>query len=216
MSSLICASSRRAYGHSPITNRSRRGRPIGWPPTHSISPGPRQLPCIHTSAPASLASESAPSPVTAIGGSQPMSRTPAAVRLSRPRAGVVQALKLVLRQRLGREQIERRRVLGAQKALEHRQVVAQALAARGAGHDDGVEPAAERLDRLHLVRVEAFDAVSRERVGERLGQRQREVTEARRPRGESLMVDERTAVFAALGPVADQRIEPRVRDRVGR
>ena len=78
-----------------------------------------------------------------------------------------QALELVLGQRLGREQVERGRVRLGEQALEHRHVVAQALAARRPGHHHRVERAAQRLDGPDLVRVEPLDAARGQRLGQR-------------------------------------------------
>ena len=69
--------------------------------------------------------------------------------------------ELILRERLGRKQIQRaaRRIL--QDRIEHRRVVAERLARRGRRDHDDV-PAGERvLDRLGLVRVELRDAARR-------------------------------------------------------
>ena len=66
-----------------------------------------------------------------------------------------QAFELVLGQGLGRKEIERGRTGIGEQTLQHRHVIAQALAAGGAGDDHGIEATAERLDGLHLVGVEA-------------------------------------------------------------
>ena len=66
--------------------------------------------------------------------------------------------ELILRERLGRKEIQRaaRRIL--QDRVEDRRVVAERLARRGRRDDDDV-PAGERvLDRFGLMRVELIDA----------------------------------------------------------
>jgi hypothetical protein len=66
--------------------------------------------------------------------------------------------ELILRQRLGREQVQRaaRRVL--QNRVEDRGVVAEGLARRGRRDDDRMAAGERVLDRLRLMRVELLDA----------------------------------------------------------
>src|SRR5438270_111600 len=65
--------------------------------------------------------------------------------------------ELVLRQRLGREEVDRPALGVLQQPLQDRQVVAQRLAARGGGHDDEVIPLPYGGVGLELVRVELVD-----------------------------------------------------------
>ena len=120
-----------------------------------------------------------------------------------PRRQPHQAFELILRQRLGREEIERCRFGLGQQALEHRQVVAEALAARGPRDDHDVEPAAQRLDRLDLVRVEPLDPLRCERLGEWGGERDRKLAVTRRARRQSLPVCDRAAVLGPLRQLGD-------------
>ena len=81
-----------------------------------------------------------------------------------------QALQLILGEGFRRVQKEGGR-LAVQKRLEYRQLVAQALAARRAGDDDGVAPRTQRLDCTHLMRVQLLDAAVRQRFGDGFGER---------------------------------------------
>ena len=72
--------------------------------------------------------------------------------------------ELILRERLGRKQIQRaaRRVL--QDRVQDRRVVAERLARRRRRDDDDVAAGERVLDRLGLMRVELLDAARRERA----------------------------------------------------
>ena len=87
----------------------------------------------------------------------PRRRRSVAMRL----AHRLQLGELILRERLGRKQIQRaaRRVL--QDRVEHRRVVAERLARRGRRDDDDVAAGQRVLDRFGLVRVELMDAARR-------------------------------------------------------
>ncbi len=76
----------------------------------------------------------------------------------------LQLRELILRQRLGRKQVERaaRRIL--EDRVEHRRVVAERLARRRRRDDDRVATGQRVLDRFRLVRVELIDAARRERA----------------------------------------------------
>jgi len=75
-------------------------------------------------------------------------------------AELPQATQLILSQRLGGEEIERPRGRLRQDRLQHRQVVAQRLAAGSAGDYNQVAAGARRVDRLSLVAEEPFDALT--------------------------------------------------------
>ena len=71
------------------------------------------------------------------------------------RAGeLVQLRHLILRERLGREQIQRARRRILQDAIENRQVVAERLARRRRRGDDDLPAGGDVLERFGLVRVE--------------------------------------------------------------
>jgi hypothetical protein len=94
-------------------------------------------------------------------------RVPVVDRVAQERrAQLVQLARLVLRERLGRVDVDRPRPRIARQRVEHRQVERQRLAARGAGRDDRrVLP--RRLERCRLVRPELVDAGALERLEER-------------------------------------------------
>ena len=108
----------------------------------------------------------------------------------------VQRARLVLRERLGRVQVERpRRAVGGQH-LERRQLEAQRLARRGAGGDD--RRRLERVvERLALVRVELVDPGVRERAPDRRSELARDQHRASRSGRQKSLVDE-TFIGAAL------------------
>ena len=87
----------------------------------------------------------------------------------------VQLGELVLRQRLGRVEIQRARRRILEDRVEDRPVEAQRLARRGRRDDDGAAPGQRVGHRLGLVRVELADAARRQRADqppiERLGHR---------------------------------------------
>ena len=80
----------------------------------------------------------------------------------------VQLRQLVLRQRLGREQIQRARRRILQDRVEHGRVVAERLARRGRRDRDDVAAGEHVRERLRLVRVELLDAARRKRRHEPL------------------------------------------------
>ena len=69
----------------------------------------------------------------------------------------LQRAGLILRERLGRVEVERPALRLAREQVEHGQVEREALAAGGAGRDDRVAAVPERLPRLGLVAVERGD-----------------------------------------------------------
>ena len=97
----------------------------------------------------------------------------AAERRVHAAAKLAELAQLVLGQRLGGEEIERPRAPRPQQALQHRDVIAKALPARGGGGDDHVAALAERLDGPRLVFVERQEPQRFEMrfqdAGERIG-----------------------------------------------
>jgi hypothetical protein len=96
-------------------------------------------------------------------------------RADRGHAELAERARLVLRERLGRVEVERPRVPVGGERVEHRQVERERLARRGAGRDDHVAAALRRPRTRGLVRVELVDLAPRERVQygglERVGER---------------------------------------------
>ena len=76
---------------------------------------------------------------------------------------LVQLRHLILRERLGRKQIQRARRRLLQDAIENRQVVAERLARCRRRGDDDLPPAGDVRERFGLVRVELRDAARFER-----------------------------------------------------
>ena len=79
---------------------------------------------------------------------------------------LVQLGELILRERLGRKQIQRARRRIRQDLAQDRRVVAERLARRGRRGDDDVAPGERVLDGCGLVRVELVDAARGERRAE--------------------------------------------------
>ena len=75
----------------------------------------------------------------------------------------VQFGELILREGLGRKQIERPRRRVLQDRVQHRRVVAERFARGGRRDGDDVAPGEHVLERLGLVRVELLDAPRRQR-----------------------------------------------------
>ncbi len=73
----------------------------------------------------------------------------------------VQLGELILRERLGRKQIQRARRRVLQDRVEDRRVVAERLARRGRRDRDDVPAGEHVLERFRLVRVELLDAARR-------------------------------------------------------
>ena len=74
--------------------------------------------------------------------------------------------QLILRERLGRKEIERARRGILENRVEHRRVVAECLARRRRRDGDDVTPAEHVRERLRLMRVELADPARRERGDE--------------------------------------------------
>jgi hypothetical protein len=89
-----------------------------------------------------------------------------------------EALQLVLGERLRGKEVERGGAGLVLQPFEHRDVVAETLAARGPGHDDGVAARAQGLDRTHLVRVEPLDPLALEGGPQAVRQRRLEIAVA--------------------------------------
>ncbi len=94
-----------------------------------------------------------------------------------------QRAQLILRERLGRVQVERTPLRLGREGVEHGQVEGERLAARGSGRDDHVAAFARAVPRFALVRVERFDPSCRERVADAWMQVVREGSRTRTARG---------------------------------
>ncbi len=71
---------------------------------------------------------------------------------------IVQFGELVLRQRLGREEVERPRIRIFQDRVQHRQVVAKRLARSRRRHHHEILPGARQFRRGRLMRIKLLDA----------------------------------------------------------
>ena len=115
--------------------------------------------------------------------------------------------QLVARQRLRREQEQRRRLRRGERGLGGRDLIDERLAARGAGGEHDVASGAHRLEPRGLMRVEPRDAEQPEPRDEHLGQALGERQHRRRVGGQVAHVHE------ALGRsrVGGQPVEERLR-----
>ena len=100
-------------------------------------------------------------------------------------------LQLILRERLGGEQVEGRGLRVLEQGLEHRQVVAEGLAAGRAGHHHRVLAAAHGVERLGLVQEEPLDPLGGQRRAKTLGQGAIGIRETGLPGGDALDMGER-------------------------
>jgi hypothetical protein len=118
-----------------------------------------------------------------------------------------EARLLVARKRLGGVEVDRARVGLARERLEHREVEAEALAARRGRGDDEVPAGPRRRVRLRLVLVEPGDPPraqsSRERRRERVGQ----LDERPRARGQGVIGREAGADVAGREPAGHHGLE---------
>jgi len=103
---------------------------------------------------------------------------------------LLERAQLVLSQRLGGVEVQGAGQGVGQQCLEHRHVVAQRLAAGGAGRHDHVVARARRVDCLGLVSVEPLDALGGQHLLELRGQRALQVRAHRRARWDALDVDD--------------------------
>src|SRR5439155_4498721 len=94
--------------------------------------------------------------------------------------------KLILRERLRREDVERARRRILRDRVDDRQVVAEGLAARGGRDDDGVLPRVRGLQRVGLVRVEREDSAAPQRRRDAAVEPRGEFRIARPPRWDAL------------------------------
>ena len=76
----------------------------------------------------------------------------------------IEFVKLIFGQRLGGKQVHRARSGIAQQQVQHRQVVAPGLAARGRRHDGDVVAGGYLLERVGLVGVQSRDAARLQRL----------------------------------------------------
>ena len=79
----------------------------------------------------------------------------------------VEFVQLVFGQRLGGEEIEGAGAGVGNQSVEHRQVVAERLAAGGGSDHDDVTGGFDRIERFGLVAIELFDAALGEDGAER-------------------------------------------------
>ncbi len=104
--------------------------------------------------------------------------------LGEPGVGVREAAEpphLVLGEGLRGKEVEGLGLRPGEQPLQHREVVAERLAARCARDDGGVNALAQMRYRRGLVRVKPADVQVRERLAKRFGQLRREVAEDRIP-----------------------------------
>ncbi len=94
--------------------------------------------------------------------------------------------RLILRERLRREEVQRRRARVVQYVLDGGQVIGQRLAGRCAGHQHDVLPGKHRLDGLRLMHVQRRHAAPAHKVHQPRVEPRREVGVARRPRRDAL------------------------------
>jgi hypothetical protein len=111
----------------------------------------------------------------------------------------VQNPELILRERLRGIEVERPALRLLEQPLEHRDVVAEGLAARRRCHDDDVGPLAQRFDRIGLVRVELLYPGPAEDGNELFRQRPGELPVLRPPRGDRVPIHDLALVEA--GPL---------------
>jgi hypothetical protein len=103
--------------------------------------------------------------------------------------------QLVLRERLGRKEIERARARFVQDGFEDGDVVTERLAGGCAGCDDDVFAGARGVDRVRLVRKEFLDVIRPEAVREGGLERGVQAREFRRARREMLQVNDLVGVM---------------------
>jgi hypothetical protein len=119
----------------------------------------------------------------------------------------VEGAELVLRERLGRIEIQRARVGVVQDLLDDRDVVAEGLSARRARHHDDVPAGAGVLDRRGLVEVELFDPLFLKDPLEAFVRLWVQKTELRFPFGEALRVRELPRVEVRRAKVREKLID---------
>ena len=114
---------------------------------------------------------------------------------------LAEALKLsqlVLRERLGRKEIQRAARWVLQNRVQHRRVVAERLARRGRRDDDDVPMRKRVVDRAGLVRVELLDPARPQRPRQSRVERGREWRILRGNRGQP--ADSGDVVIGGVGP----------------
>ena len=134
----------------------------------------------------------------------------------------LQRLALVLRQRLGGEHVERTGGAVLDQGLDHRQLVAQALAAGGRRRDDDVLAAPDVVDGLGLVGVQSVDALRGESLVQERVQRRVEFAVLSRARRDALAVHElvlvpghelqiiEKSVYVQAAPIRPRQAAPRL------
>jgi hypothetical protein len=117
--------------------------------------------------------------------------------------------QLVAGQGLGGGEVQGGAVAVAEQGVEHRELVAEALAGGGAGGHDHVAPGAGQGHRRRLVRPERLQAPGLQPRAQHLGQVGGRLRQPRRPGRQALQVHELATVVGVAGEVVDQC------DRVG-
>jgi hypothetical protein len=113
--------------------------------------------------------------------------------------------ELVAGQGLGGGEVEGAAVAVAQQGVEHRQLVAEALAGGGAGGDHDVTPGPGQGDRGRLVGPERGDAPGGQPRPQHLGKVGRHLRQPCRPGRQALQMHELAPVVLVPDEVVDQR-----------
>ncbi len=114
--------------------------------------------------------------------------------------------ELILRQRLGRVEIERPGQRIARQRFEHRRVEAQRLAAGRGGGDHHVLPRERRVDRLRLMRVEPLGPGRGQRPAHGRAELDLQLAVARRPDGDGLRMDQLPRVVAPAAQLVQEGV----------
>ena len=117
--------------------------------------------------------------------------------------------ELVAGQGLGGGEVQRGAVALAEQGVEHRELVAEALAGGGAGGHHHVAPGAGQVDRRRLMGPERLQAPGGQPRAHHLGQVAGRLRQPRRPGRQALQMHELATVVGVAGEVVHQR------DRVG-
>ena len=113
--------------------------------------------------------------------------------------------ELVAGQGLGGGEVQGAAVALAEQGVEHRELVAEALAGGGAGGHDHVAAGAGQGDRRRLMGPERRQAPGGQPRADHLGQVVRRVRQPRRPGRQALQVHELATVVGVAGEVVHQR-----------
>ena len=119
----------------------------------------------------------------------------------------LQRLALVLRQRLGGEYVERTGGAVLDQGLDHRHLVAQALAAGGRRRDDDVLALPDLVDGLDLMGVQRVDALRGKSLGQAWVQGRVEFAVLSRARRDALAVYELVLVPGHVLQIGQKRVD---------